>query len=66
VRPNKSQLEVEVSQGAYARVKDIAAWIKQTWGIEDSEEGLREALHNLGFSWQQEHMLPVKVDSGAL
>jgi transposase len=59
----QSQLKAEVTQNRYSRVMDVARWVKDHWHIQYSEEGMREMLHNLGFSYQKGQIVPGKADS---
>ena len=59
------ELKAEVSQNRYSRVKDVARWVEQKWQISYSDEGMRELLHNLGFSYQKGQIVPGKVEEEA-
>jgi transposase len=56
-------LKAEVTQNRYGRVADVVRWVEAQWHIPYSEEGMRELLHNLGFSYQKGQIVPGKADS---
>jgi transposase len=58
-------LRTHVAHTAYRRVKDVVVWVESQWGITYSEDGMREMLHNLGFSYQKGQIVPGKVDTQA-
>lgn len=58
-------LQEHVTQTAYSRVKDVAAWVEAEWGVRYSEDGIREMLHNLGFSYQKQRIIPGKGNGEA-
>jgi transposase len=59
----QSQLKAKVTQNRYGRVSDVVRWVETHWHIQYSEEGMRELLHNLGFSYQKGQIVPGKADS---
>ncbi|MBZ0318831.1 MAG: winged helix-turn-helix domain-containing protein [Anaerolineae bacterium] len=61
----QQHLKSRVSQTEYRRVQDVVAWVKAEWGIEYIEDGMREMLHNLGFSYQKGRIMPGKADGEA-
>jgi transposase len=61
----QSELQVEVSQNRYSRVQDVVHWVKSKWQVTYSEDGMRELLHNLGFSYQKGQILPGKANGEA-
>lgn len=58
-------LKAEVTAQRYDRVKDVVVWVEQQWQILYSEDGMRELLHNLGFSYQKGRIVPGKANSEA-
>jgi transposase len=58
-------LSEEVKRNGYRRIKDVVAWVEEQWQISYSEDGMRELLHNLGFSYQKGQIVPGKADSEA-
>lgn len=64
-QPQQQLLKEHVSHQAYSRVQDVIAWVSEEWGISYSEDGMREMLHNLGFSYQKQRIIPGKVDGHA-
>jgi len=66
LNPNQqSELEREVKQNRYHRVKDVLNWVQEKWEITYSEDGMREVLHNLGFSYQKGQIVPGKANAEA-
>lgn len=62
---HQQALREHVEQSAYRRVKDVVVWVENQWGITYSTDGMREMLHNLGFSYQKGQIVPGKVDTQA-
>lgn len=61
----QQDLKTEVSQTPYSRIADVVAWVENRWHIQYSDDGMREMLHNLGFSYQKERIIPGKADGEA-
>ena len=61
----QAMLSRQVSTHPYERVGEVVAWVQSQWAVKYSEDGMRELLHNLGFSYQKGHILPGKVDGEA-
>lgn len=61
----QAELKTEVSQKQYTRVQDVVCWVQETFEISYSEDGMRELLHNLGFSYQKGQLIPGKADGDA-
>ena len=55
----------EVKGKNYRRVKEVVAWVEEQWQVSYSEDGMREMLHNLGFSYQKGQIVPGKADAEA-
>jgi transposase len=55
-------LKAQVTETSYRRVQDVVAWVKAEWGIEYSEDGMREMVHNLGFSYPKGCIIPGRAD----
>lgn len=61
----QQELQTELSQTRYSRVVDVVAWVETRWQIHYSDDGMREMLHNLGFSYQKGRIIPGKADGEA-
>lgn len=61
----QAALQTEVTQNRYRRVADVVHWVEDHWQIQYGEEGMRELLHNLGFSYQKGQIVPGKADGEA-
>jgi len=61
----QQDLKRQVEQSHYGRVLDVIEWVKQKWQVHYSEEGMRELLHNLGFSYQKGQIIPGKANAEA-
>lgn len=61
----QKELKEEVTQTRYNRVADVVTWVEKRWQIQYSDDGMREMLHNLGFSYQKERIIPGKADGEA-
>jgi transposase len=61
----QSQLKVEVNENRYSRVQAVVRWVEAHYQVRYSEDGMRELLHNLGFSYQKGQILPGKADGEA-
>lgn len=58
-------LKEQVAGQHYSRVSEVIEWVHSHWQISYSEEGMREMLHNLGFSYQKGQIVPGKADGDA-
>jgi len=58
-------LKSQVEQVHYGRVAEVMQWVEQQWQVHYSEDGMREVLHNLGFSYQKGQIVPGKADAEA-
>jgi transposase len=58
----QADLKAEVTQNRYHRVADVVRWVEDRWQLGYSEEGMRELLHNLGFSYQKGQIVPGKAE----
>ena len=47
------------------RVQNVVRWVQTIFQISYSEDGMRELLHNLGFSYQKGQLVPGKADGDA-
>lgn len=61
----QAELKAEVTQKQYTRVQDVVRWVQESFEISYSEDGMRELLHNLGFSYQKGQLIPGKADGDA-
>ena len=61
----QQDLKTELNQTRYSRVVDVVAWVEARWQILYSDDGMREMLHNLGFSYQKGRIIPGKADGEA-
>lgn len=61
----RTELKAEVSENRYSRVQDVVYWVEAKWQVSYSADGMRELLHNLGFSYQKGQILPGKADGKA-
>ena len=62
-KEQQGELKHHVVETSYTRVKDVGVWVEQQWGIHYSEDGIREMLHNLGFSYQKGRIVPGKASA---
>lgn len=58
-------LKEHVTNTPYSRTKDVVAWVQAEWGNAYSDDGMREMLHNLGFSYQKGRIVPGKANAEA-
>jgi transposase len=49
----QAEVRSHVSHHRYRRVKDVQQWVETTWQVTYHEDGIRELLHSLGFSYKQ-------------
>ena len=61
----QAELKTEVTQKQYTRVQDVVRWVQETFEVSYSDDGMRELLHNLGFSYQKGQLIPGKADGDA-
>ena len=61
----QQKLKAEVTQKQYTRVQDVVRWVQDTFEVSYSDDGMRELLHNLGFSYQKGQLVPGKADGDA-
>ena len=61
----QGELKAELKQNRYSRVKELVFWVEEKWQVSYSEDGMRELLHNLGFSYQKGQILPGKANGEA-
>lgn len=61
----QAALKEQIVAQHYTRVSEVVTWVQTTWQITYSEEGRREILHNLGFSYQKGQIVPGKADGEA-
>lgn len=58
----KDELLLHLEATTYAKAKDIAAYIKATYGISYSSQGITDWLHAHGFSYKKPVGRPLKAD----
>ena len=61
----QTALKEQVIAQRYGQVSEVVAWVQSAWQIRYSDEGMREILHNLGFSYQKGQIVPGKADGEA-
>lgn len=62
---DSDKLKVHLQEKTYLYVKDICAYVKQTFGICYSVSGMTQWLHQKGFSYKKPHAVPAKADKEA-
>jgi transposase len=61
----QNELKAEVRENRYSQVQAVVRWVEAHCQVNYSEDGMRELLHNLGFSYQKGQILPGKADGEA-
>jgi len=59
----QQEVKHQVEQSHHGRVLEVIEWVKQKWPVVYSEDGLRELLHNVGFSYQKGQIVPGKANA---
>ena len=59
------KLSVHLDDYLYEDAKSVCAYVKETFGVEYTESGMREVLHRLGFVYKQTKKVPSKADDAA-
>lgn len=54
----RTQLDAHLSQTIYLRVADIVAYIKNSFGVAYSVQGLTDLLHRMGYSYKKPKVVP--------
>lgn len=58
------ELTLRLKENTYQTVKEIVAYVKNTYNKTYSIEGMTHLLHRLGFVYKKTKIIPGKVDLG--
>jgi transposase len=62
---DSNKLKAHLQEKTYRYVKDICAYVKQTFGVYYSISGMTQWLHSNGFSYKKPHAVPAKANKEA-
>lgn len=60
----EAELKAHLRENLYHRAKDVSEYVRQTYTISYTPEGLVHLLHRLGFSYKKTKQVPGKADPG--
>ena len=58
-----SALRKELSEHVYTDAKSVAGWIKSTFGVEYTPQGVVDLLNRIGFTYKKTSEVPCEADA---
>ena len=60
-----ADLDAHLQENVYLSAKEVAHWVKETFGVSYTESGMTAVLHRLGYVYKKPKLVPGKADAQA-